>query len=204
MEVLFTEGRGLHRVPAMMQEELTQRAVLVGGAQVSVFGRGPGFASGGGGGDSGAFRIKLLGYSFAGVERLAMDLQHRLEAIPRVRNVNINAGSFWIGRARGERGAGAGPGALARAGLTATDSPPPSAREIRGPQGGVRLELEGDEILVSLKAKGARERSLHRARGRDRAQPHRITGAGARRGRRRVSAKDSPPSAARTSSTCGS
>ena len=39
------------------------------GAGLSVIGRGQGFASGGGGG-SVAFRIKLLGYSFEGVERL--------------------------------------------------------------------------------------------------------------------------------------
>ena len=51
-------------------------------------------------------------------------------------------------------------GALARAGITATDFAAAVAREVRGPQGGVRLELEGDEVLVLVKAKGARERSL--------------------------------------------
>jgi len=131
----------------------------VGGAQVSVFGRGQGFASGGGGGTVG-FRIKLLGYSFEGVERLAMDLEHRLEAIPRVRNVNINAGSFWMAERAVSVALQPDRGALSRAGITATDFAAAVAREVRGPQGGVRLELEGDEVLVTLKAKGARERSL--------------------------------------------
>ncbi|MEK6689498.1 MAG: efflux RND transporter permease subunit, partial [Gemmatimonadota bacterium] len=94
MRVLFTKEAGLTGFPAMMQDEMTQRAVLVGGANVSVFGRGQGFSSGGGG-STVAFRIKLLGYSFSGVERLARDLALRLEAIPRVRNTNINAGSFF-------------------------------------------------------------------------------------------------------------
>jgi multidrug efflux pump subunit AcrB len=143
----------------MMQDELTQRAVLVGGAQVSVFGRGQGFASGGGGGTVG-FRIKLLGFSFEGVERLAMDLQHRLEAIPRVRNVNINAGSFWMAERAVSVALEPDRGALSRAGITATDFAAAVAREVRGPQGGVRLELEGDEVIVTLKAKGSRERSL--------------------------------------------
>jgi multidrug efflux pump subunit AcrB len=50
--------------------------------------------------------------------------------------------------------------ALSKAGITATDFAAAVAREVRGPQGGVRLELEGDEVVVTLKAKGARERSL--------------------------------------------
>jgi multidrug efflux pump subunit AcrB len=159
MTVLFTKEAALTPIPAIMQDELTQRAVLVGGAQTSVIGRGQGFASGGGGG-SVAFRIKLLGYSFEGVERLAMDLQRRLEAIPRVRNVNINAGSFWGTERAISVVMDPDRGALARAGLTATDLARAIARDVRGPQGGVRLELEGDEVIVSLKARGARERSL--------------------------------------------
>ena len=159
MEVLFTKDAAYTTIPAMMQDELTQRAVLVGGAQVSVFGRGQGFASGGGGGTVG-FRIKLLGFSFEGVERLAMDLQRRLEAIPRVRNVNINAGSFWMAERAVSVALEPDRGALSKAGITATDFASAVAREVRGPQGGVRLELEGDEVVVTLKAKGARERSL--------------------------------------------
>lgn len=159
MEVLFTKEAAYTAVPAMMQDELTQRAVLVGGAQVSVFGRGQGFASGGGGGTVG-FRIKLLGYSFEGVERLAMDLQHRLETIPRVRNVNINAGSFWMAERAVSVALEPDRGALSRAGVTATEFAAAVAREVRGPQGGVRLELEGDEVVVTVKARGARERSL--------------------------------------------
>ncbi len=159
MEVLFTKEAAYTAVPAMMQDELTQRALLVGGAQVSVFGRGQGFASGGGGGTVG-FRIKLLGYSFEGVERLAMDLQHRLETIPRVRNVNINAGSFWMAERAVSVALEPDRGALSRAGITATEFAAAVAREVRGPQGGVRLELEGDEVVVTVKARGARERSL--------------------------------------------
>ena len=159
MEVRFTKDAAYTPIPAMMQDELTQRAVLVGGATISVFGRGQGFSSGGGGGTIG-FRIKLLGFSFEGVERLAMDLQQRLEQIPRVRNVNINAGSFWMSERAMSVAVDPDRPALSRAGVTATEFAQAIAREVRGQQGGTWLELEGDEVLVTLKAKGARERSL--------------------------------------------
>jgi len=170
MQVLFTKEAAYGSMPAILQDELTQRAVLVGGAQVSVIGRGQGFASGGGGGTV-AFRIKLLGYSFEGVERFALDLQRRLEAIPRVKNVNINAGSFWGSERAISVALEPDRAALARAGVTAAQFATAVAREVRGPQGGIRMDLEGDEVLVTLKAKGARERSLEELRDAQVANP---------------------------------
>ena len=159
LRVTFTKAESFGSIPSLMEEEMTQRAVFVGGASIFVRGRGPGFFNGGGGG-SVTFRVKILGYSFAGVEQLARDLKTRLERIPRVRDVNINAGSFY----RAERAVSVAlepdRPALARAGLTAQDFAAAVAREIRGAVGGQRLELEGDEITVSVKAKGAQERSL--------------------------------------------
>jgi hypothetical protein len=94
MNVVFEKQAGLGPLPYELQEKLTQRALLIGGAEVSVQGQGPGFYGGGGGGGMSSYRIKLLGYSFDGVEQLAMDLKRRLERIPRVRDVDINAASF--------------------------------------------------------------------------------------------------------------
>lgn len=163
MRVLFTKEAAFTPIPSMMQDAMTQRAVLIGGAQVSVFGRGQGFATGGGG-STVAFRLKLLGYSFSGLERLAKDLAQRLEAIPRVRNVNINAGSFFGADRAISVALEPDRAALARAGITATQFATTVAREIRGQQGGTRIELEGEEVIVTLKAGGARERSLEELR----------------------------------------
>ncbi|HEV8355267.1 MAG TPA: efflux RND transporter permease subunit, partial [Gemmatimonadales bacterium] len=163
LQVVFTKDAALSALPLQMQEEMTERAVLVGGASVSVVGTGPGFFNGGGGG-SVAFRIKLLGYSFAGVEALARDLEQRLEAIPRVRNVNINAGSFWGSERAVSVVLAPDRPALARAGVTSREFAAAVAREIQGAVGGQRLEFDGEETLVSLKAKGARERSLDELR----------------------------------------
>jgi multidrug efflux pump subunit AcrB len=146
-----------------MEEAMTERAVLIGGAQISVRGQGPGFFNGGGAGGA-SFRIKLLGYSFSGVERLARDIQQRLEAISRVRNVNINAGSFFGAERATSVILTPNRPALAKAGITSRDFAAAINREIRGSAGGLRLEFEGEETQVDLKAEGARERSLDELR----------------------------------------
>lgn len=163
MTVTFTKEAGLGPLPSIMQEELTQRAVLIGGASVGVQGRGPGFYSGGGG-SSVSFRIKLLGYSFAGVEQLARDLKARLERIPRVREVNINAGSFFGAERATSVALAPDRPALARARITSHQFSEAVAREVQGPVGGQRLEFEGEEVIVAVKTKGARERSLEELR----------------------------------------
>jgi len=156
--VVFTKEYELTGLPLQMQEEMTQRAVLIGGASVSVQGQGPGFFNAAGSGGA-SFRIKVMGYSFRGVEQLALDLKQRLETITRVRNVDINSGGWGADRAVSviltpDRDA------LARHGVTSRDFANAVAREIRGPVGAQRLELGGEETTVSLKAEGARERAL--------------------------------------------
>ena len=163
LQVLFTKDGALTALPLAMQEEMTQRAVLIGGASINVTGQGPAFFNGGGA-TSVAFRIKILGYSFAGVEQLAKDLRQRLEAIPRVRNVNINAASFFGSDRAVSVVLVPDRAALARAGITSDDLARTLSREIRGAVGGQRIEFDGQEITVTLKAAGARERSLEELR----------------------------------------
>ena len=164
MSVTIARDAEMSALPAELEEALTQRAVFVGGAWISVRGQGPGFSSGGGGGGMSSYRIKVLGYSYAGVERLALDLKARLEKIARVRDVNVNAASFfgsdkaWAVTLEPDRGA------LARFGVTARDFAAAVSREVRGAVGQQRLEINGDELPVSVKAAGARERSLDELR----------------------------------------
>jgi multidrug efflux pump subunit AcrB len=161
--VTFSKDAELTAIPLAMQEEMTERGVLIGGAQINVFGRGPAFFNGGGG-SSMSYRIKLMGYSFSGVERLARDLKQRLEAIPRVRNVNLNLSTGWgADRAVSVILTPDRP-ALSRAGVTSRDFAAAINREIRGAAGGIKLEFDGEETDVSVKATGARERSLDELR----------------------------------------
>ncbi len=160
LSVLFTRAGGLTGVPLTMQELLTQRAVLIGGAQVHVFGNGPGFSSGGGGGSIATYRLQVLGYSYAGVERIAEDLQARLQQITRVRDVRITSAGFFGGENGSQVVLEPDRPALARYRLTAAHLAQGVAREVRGAAGRQLLEIGGDELPVTVKAAGARDRSM--------------------------------------------
>ncbi len=164
MLVTFTPAAENTAAPLQVQELLTARAVYVGGASIFVAGQGPAFSSGGGGGSSANFRIRVLGYSYAAVAELAEDLRSRLERIARVRNPVVTSASFFGGDKAFAVTLDPNRDALARYGVTAQTFTQAVAREVRGPVGGQRLEIGGGEIPISVKAKGARERSLDELR----------------------------------------
>lgn len=164
LHIIFRRDAEYSAIPQQLEEALTQRAVLIGGASVSVRGNGPGFSSGMGSSASATYRIKVLGYSFSGVERLATDLKGRLERIPRVRDVDINSSSFFSSGKAFAVTIEPDRAALARFGLSAADFSAAVAREVRGPVGRQLLEIGGDEIPVTVKARGARDRSLEELR----------------------------------------
>jgi multidrug efflux pump subunit AcrB len=164
MLVTFTPEAENGAAPLQVQEMLTARAVYVGGASIFVAGQGPAFSSGGGGGSSANFRIRVLGYSYAAVAELAEDLRLRLERITRVRNAVVTSSSFFGGDKAFAVTLDPNRDALARYGVTAQTFTQAVAREVRGPVGGQRLEIGGEEIPISVKAKGARERSLDELR----------------------------------------
>lgn len=164
MRVMFTPESEYGTIPLILQEELTARAVYIGGASIGVYGQGPGFNSGGGFSSMSTFRIRVLGYSYAAVAELAEDLRGRLERIARVRNAVVTSGG-WYGAGRSvavtlepDRDA------LARYGVTAQQFTQAVAREVRGPEGAQYLEIGGEEIPVSVKAAGSRERSFSELR----------------------------------------
>jgi Cu/Ag efflux pump CusA len=74
----------------------------------------------------------VLGYSFSGVEQLALDLKQRLERIPRVKDVDINSASFWRREKAYSVTLNPDRAALARYGLTAQDLSSAISREVRG------------------------------------------------------------------------
>jgi multidrug efflux pump subunit AcrB len=147
-----------------MEEQLTQRAVFIGGANVSVRGQGPGFSSGYGSSSMASFRIRVLGYSFSGVEQMALDIQERLERIPRVRNVDITTASGFNREKAFGVAVEPDRAALARHGLTSQDFANGIQREISTSVGGILLEIGGDEIPVNVRTSGASTRSLDELR----------------------------------------
>ncbi|MCA2985146.1 efflux RND transporter permease subunit, partial [Gemmatimonas sp.] len=158
--VRFTREGGRTAAPLTLYEQLTQRGVLLGGASVGVYGEGLSFSNGGGGGGFATFRIQVKGFSYAGVEALALDVKKRLERITRVRDVRITSGG-WFGNQRSslitlepDRVK------LSRVGLTTANFTAALAREIRGQVGAQRLEIGGEELPVTVKDAGAASRDL--------------------------------------------
>ncbi|MFN9425290.1 efflux RND transporter permease subunit, partial [Gemmatimonas sp.] len=158
--VRFTREGGRTAAPLTLYEQLTQRGVLLGGASVGVYGEGLSFSNGGGGGGFATFRIQVKGFSYAGVEALALDVKKRLERITRVRDVRITSGG-WFGNQRSslitlepDRVK------LSRVGLTTANFTAALAREIRGQVGAQRLEIGGEELPVTVKDAGAASREL--------------------------------------------
>jgi HAE1 family hydrophobic/amphiphilic exporter-1 len=165
VQVVFTDPAARTVLPYQLQEEVSQRAALIGGASVSVQGFGPGFASGSAAGSTQSFRIKILGYSFAGVERLALDLKARLERIPRVRSVDINSAGFsLVGERNHDITLLPDRAALASFGLSTRDFAAAVNREVAGAAGRERVMIGNDELWLSLKAVGARNRTLDQLR----------------------------------------
>jgi len=160
MVVSFTRASEMTALPLQMQEELTARAVYIGGASIGVYGQGPGFSSGGGMGTMSTFRIRVLGYSYAAVQELAEDLRGRLERIARVRNAIVTSGGYFGGGNSFAVTLDPDRDALARYGVTAQQFSAAVMREVRGPGTNERLEIGGEEIPVSVKASGARDRSF--------------------------------------------
>lgn len=166
MVVEFTDEAEMTAIPMTLYDEMTGRGVLVGGASIGVSGMGASFNSGGFGGSSSTFRVRVLGYSYDGVGKLAGDLKDRLETIPRVNDVRISSAAYggWGGERsymvtlRPDRQA------LARYGITALGFAQAVGREISGGVGGQTLNIAGEEVRVTLKSEGARERTLDELR----------------------------------------
>ncbi|MDZ4258778.1 MAG: efflux RND transporter permease subunit [Gemmatimonadales bacterium] len=173
--VEFTAEGSLTEVPWVIADELTQRAVMIGGTdRVSVTPpEGQGFYGGSSSGGSVTRRIKVLGYSFQGVLNLAEDLQRRLEQITRVRDVNINAGSYW-GRER-QVSISLDPDrlALGRVGATTRDFATSLSLAVQGGGGGTMLEMGDEEVEVTLRAEGVRDRQLRDLEGSEVLNPSR-------------------------------
>jgi hydrophobic/amphiphilic exporter-1 (mainly G- bacteria), HAE1 family len=164
MTVFFTEEGAFTATPFELEEALTQRAVFVGGANVSVRGQGPGFSAGMGGGTTASFRLRLYGYSYGGVQAFAEDIKARISTHPRVRDVSIGSADFFGAQRSSQVVLEPDRPALARYGLTAQQLTGAIGREVRGGLGGTRLEIGGEELPVNVKAQGARDRAMDELR----------------------------------------
>ncbi len=162
MVVEFTPEGGRSASPWLIYDELTARAVMVGGTNsISVSPpEGQGYSNYSGSGGTISHRIKILGYSFEGVRQIALDLERRLSTIARVRDVNINAGSFWGAQRQVSISVVPDREALARVGTTAQQFVQAVNRATSSAGGGTTIEFDNEELTVSVRGRGANNRQL--------------------------------------------
>lgn len=90
-----------------------------------------------------------------------------------MRDVDANAGTFFGSDKVFAVTLEPDRAALAHYGVTSAELAASVAREVRGPVGRRLLEIGGDEVPVTIKASGARERTLDELRDAMGSTPHR-------------------------------
>lgn len=94
IKIDFTEKQSQTAFPYMLKNYLTAYAVQLGGLEVSVMGFGPGFYSGGGYASS-SFGVKIMGFNYERVKKIAEDFSSLIKQNPRVDNIDIDKSSLW-------------------------------------------------------------------------------------------------------------
>ncbi|HEY0021613.1 MAG TPA: efflux RND transporter permease subunit [Longimicrobium sp.] len=93
MRVDFPDSLQDTSIPVSIKEQLEAYSHQYGGAEVRVYGYGPSFY--GGGGSPPNYSIKVLGYNYEQVRRIADDLGTRLQRFTRIQDVDTNSSGAW-------------------------------------------------------------------------------------------------------------
>jgi multidrug efflux pump subunit AcrB len=164
VNVEFTAEGSASEAPWVISDKLTERAVLIGGTErvyVTKPAGAQGFYGGSGGGGSYSQQVRIFGYSYDGVLQLAQDLKARIEnQSPRVRDVNINAGSYGYRDRMVSVALVPDRIALARVGATVQDYSSSVGQQINGVRGSNNLQVGSDLIPITLRAAGAQDRDM--------------------------------------------
>ena len=104
ISISFIESEEYSSYPYILKEEVTVIASRFAGINISVYGLSTqGFYNSGISGSSSSFRIKVLGYNYEDVRRIAEDVGAKLKTSIRVRNVNTSgSGRWWNSMAQNE------------------------------------------------------------------------------------------------------
>ncbi len=157
IRITFPDSLEATRVPVATKDQMTAYSMLFSGAEVRVYGYGPSFY--GGGGSPPNYSIKVAGYNYETVRRIAEDLGLRLARFSRVRDVDVNAapGMFRRDKAtefvlRVDRAR------LGLHGLSTRDVVWQVAAAVQGRVRGDRIRVRGEEVAFEVKL--ARNRRL--------------------------------------------
>lgn len=93
IKVEFTKAQSETAFPYMLKNFLTSYATRLGGLNVSVFGFGPGFSTGGG--SYSAFSVIAKGFNYLNVKKLAEKFRRIIKRNPRIDNVDIDKSEYY-------------------------------------------------------------------------------------------------------------
>ena len=153
IRVDFPEALEFTAVPLVIEESLKAYAVTFTGAEVRVFGQGPSFGSGGGGGAAPNYTITFLGYNYERLADIAEEFGGRIGRHARVHEVDTNASAGFFVRDRAtEFVALIDRESAARLGITVREATDLVRASLRGtgPQGTVVLGEEPVRFEVKL------------------------------------------------------
>lgn len=157
IRVTFPDSIANTEAPVVLKEQLTEYAVIFGGATVSVYGYGPAFSgTGGGGGSNPNYSIKILGYNYEKVRDIAEDLATRLKRYSRVREVDTNSAGRWNSDRASEIVLAIDRSRLALHGLSVQDLITQVNAAVAGRSRNSTLRVGGEEVLYSVKLEGSR------------------------------------------------
>ena len=149
--IYFDDEVALTAYPIMLRDQLSVLASRFAGISISVYGFGDGFHSGFGG-SAPSFRVKVLGYSYDEVRRIAEDLGRRLQTSARVRNVKTaGSGRWWGGTELSETVLSIRRDRLAGFDVTVSDILGQVAAWLRENQSSQRIRLQGDDMTFRVK-----------------------------------------------------
>lgn len=142
-------------VPYVLKNHLTMLAARTGGASISVWGFGPGFASGGE--NAPTFAIRVLGYNYLRVKEIAGAFSRRLEANPRIADVDIDRSWSSQKDRVSELVARIDRREAARLGVAVTDVVDAVRASTPGTAESPSVSIDGERVRCAVKWKGFRD-----------------------------------------------
>ena len=158
IHITFPDSLENTAYPVMVKEVLSENAVQLGGAAISVVGVGPAFSTGGfGGGSSPNYAIKILGYNYERVREIAEDLGSRLARFSRVHDIDTNgAANMWGGQGASDIVLTIDRQKLALHGITVQDLIRQLNAAVRGRSRDGAITVAGEEMQYAVKLAGHR------------------------------------------------
>ena len=156
IRVTFPDSLESTQIPPAIKEQMVAYSYLFGGAEVRVYGYGPSFY--GGGSAPPNYAIKVLGYNYETVRRIAEDLGQRLLRFSRIRDVDVNSAGGWYTRDKAsEFTLSLDRERMGVHGLTAQDVVYQIGAAIRGSVQRGFVRVGGDELRFDVKLSGSEE-----------------------------------------------